>query len=98
MRTRPAALELDHKLEYRICSLVREGIPLVDASRALGLGPRTVYRWLYWGRRADHAAIYTSFAASIRAAEAERRYYVGRLIDAAISDTRPASRAVDVAS
>ena len=46
----PSEARLNAHVEHALCDLVREGIPLVDAAHALGITPRTVYRWI---ERAD---------------------------------------------
>jgi hypothetical protein len=81
-------VKLTPRLEHAICDLVREGIPLVDAAHALGLGGRTVYRWVWWGRhpRDSHPAIYARFVDGLQAAAAERREHVRGRIAAAHED------------
>jgi len=86
---RRSQLELTPALEHAICTLVANGIPLVDASRALGLGPRTVYRWVQWGRHANgHAPIYARFVDGVDAAQTERAYHVEQLLARAAVKTR----------
>ncbi len=77
--TRPAAIELDPRLEYLVCTCIREGLSLVDACRAVNLPERTARRWLSLGRR-NRAQVYADFAAAIAAAEAERQHHVRQVI------------------
>ena len=78
---RRAQFELDARLEHAIADLVAAGLPLIDAARALELGPRTVYRWVALGRAGEPR--YERFVDSIEAAQTERAYDVARVIDVA---------------
>jgi hypothetical protein len=77
----PAPVKLTPQVEHALCDLVREGIPLVDAGRALGLGERTVQRWAAAGReRNGRLSVYRRFAESLAAAEFERQEHVRDVI------------------
>lgn len=76
-RGRPAYLT--PTVEHQVASLVAHGLLLGDAARALGLGERTVRRWLALGRRG--APTYRSFAEAIDAARVEREQTIRQLVE-----------------
>ena len=73
-------------LEHALCDLVRQGIPVTDAARGLGIPERTLYRWIYRGRLERGSAIYARFVDGLEAARAEREDHVREML--AIAQTR----------
>jgi hypothetical protein len=77
--TRPAQLEITPRLRATIADLRREGVTVVDIAAGLGVGERSLRRWLSVGRHSDRPP-YRQFVADFADAEHERRQIVANLL------------------
>ena len=59
---------------------------MADAAQALGIGERTVYRWIQLGRRRNgYPPIYARFVDGLQAAQLEREDHLREMIALAIA-------------
>jgi hypothetical protein len=70
---------LTPRIEHAICELTANGVPLVDAARAIGVGERTVYRWVKLGR-AGYGPLYVRLVRGLEDARRERAHDVAVLL------------------
>jgi hypothetical protein len=66
-----------------ICRLTAQGVTLVDIAHTLGLGERTMYRWIYFSRRGERDPVYARLVDGLQAAECERQAHIRELLAAA---------------
>jgi hypothetical protein len=70
------------RLEHLVCDLTREGIPLSDVARGLGLRDQAISNALYLGQHGGPAR-YVRFAEGIEDARRERQAIIADLLASA---------------
>ena len=79
----PQSLELTPRVVHEVAALVRNGLPIRTAARALEIPPSNLDRWLTNGyRRGDRpsCAMYREFVSAIHDAQRERELEVEALV------------------